>query len=59
MNKTCSMCATQIPIIASVCPNCTRNITFTVGGSGDDSTLGILIAVVCLIGMFIFNTVKG
>lgn len=53
--KTCYMCGTQIPFIARVCPNCTRDI-----GSSSGSTnvfdlvfpigLMIVIFVVALFG---------
>ena len=32
--KTCYMCGTQIPFIARVCPNCTRDIGSSSGSVG-------------------------
>jgi hypothetical protein len=43
--KTCYKCGTQIPFIASVCPNCTRDI----GGSSDGTDAGAAVMAFIII----------
>ena len=46
MTKLCTKCGTQVPFIANVCPNCTRDIA--VNGGNDAQGAATLIVVLVL-----------
>ena len=51
MNKLCTQCGSQIPFIASVCPNCTRDIVTSNDASAAITLIAILLLCCVVVGI--------
>ena len=54
MNKLCTRCGSQIPFIASVCPNCTRDVAV----AGNDAVAAATLITVLVISSVIVGIVE-
>ena len=53
MNKLCTRCGSQIPFIASVCPNCTRDVAVVGNDAVAAATLITVLFISGILGIII------